>query len=130
MSPAGSPARCPRRDLKLPAGAPEPTGGLVAFDIQPDGSLTNERQFAWAVATAQQSIRTGASTRPAMEAPGSSIRRLGAFLGYFATPLGTHGLHFGGANKRTLFAITLNAQTSVWAIDTLSQGFQVGEWRR
>jgi hypothetical protein len=38
----------PPADLKLPPGAPTPTGGLVAFDIQPDGSLTNERQFAWA----------------------------------------------------------------------------------
>jgi len=51
-------------------------------------------------------------------------------LGYFPTPPGTHGLHFGGPNRRTLFAITLNAQTAVYAIDTLSQGFQAGEWKR
>jgi sugar lactone lactonase YvrE len=120
----------PPADLKLPAGAPEPTGGLVAFDIQPDGSLTNERQFAWAGGDG-----TAVDTDGRLYTPGNGGAwvidpKTGAFLGYFATPLGTHGLHFGGANKRTLFAITLNAQTSVWAIDTLSQGFQVGEFRR
>jgi len=124
------PGAMPPADLKLPAGAPDPTGGLVAFDIQPDGSLANERQFAWAGGDG-----TAVDTEGRLYTPGNGGAwvidpKTGAFLGYFATPLGTHGLHFGGANKRTLFAITLNAQTSVWAIDTLSQGFQVGEWRR
>ena len=116
--------------LKLPAGAPEPTGGLVAFDVQPDGSLTNERQFAWAGGDG-----TAIDTNGRIYTPGNG----GAWvvdpanaevLGYFPTPPGTHGLHFGGPNRRTLFAITLNAQTAVYAIDTLSQGFQAGEWKR
>ncbi len=35
-------------NLTLPTGAPEPSGGLVAYDVQADGALSNERQFAWA----------------------------------------------------------------------------------
>ena len=51
-------------------------------------------------------------------------------LGYFPAPPGTHGLHFGGADKRSLFSITLGVQTAVYAIDMQAQGFQVGEWRK
>ena len=29
-----------------------------------------------------------------------------------------------------MFAITLGVQTAAYAIDTLSQGFQSGEWKR
>jgi hypothetical protein len=56
--------------------------------------------------------------------------RTGEFLGYFPTPAGTHGLHFGGPDRSTLFSIQLNAQTSVHAIDTLVQGYQATEWNR
>jgi sugar lactone lactonase YvrE len=124
------PGATPPADLKLPAGAPQPTGGLVAFDIQPDGSLTNERQFAWA-----GNDGTAVDTNGRLYTPGNGGAWIidpadGKFLGYIPTPPGTHGLHFGGPNKRTLFAITLNAETAVYAIDTLAQGFQVGEWKR
>lgn len=120
----------PPANLKLPAGAPTPTGGLVAFDIQPDGSLKNERQFAWA-----GNDGTAVDTQGRLYTPGNGGTwvidpRSGEFLGYFAAPTGTHGFHFGGPNKRTLFAITLGAQTAVYAIDTLAQGFQVAEWKR
>jgi sugar lactone lactonase YvrE len=124
------PDAMPPANLKLPPGAPQPTGGLVAFDIQPDGSLKNERQFAWA-----GNDGTAVDTNGRLYTPGNGGAwvidpRSGEFLGYFATPTGTHGLHFGGPNKRTLFAITLGAQTAVYAIDTLAQGFQVAEWKR
>jgi sugar lactone lactonase YvrE len=54
----------------------------------------------------------------------------GSAIGYIATPPGTHGLHFGGPNQRTLFAITLNAQVTVWAMDMQAQGFQVATFKR
>ena len=54
----------------------------------------------------------------------------GEFIAYFPAPPGTHGLHFGGPDKSTLFAITLAVDTAVYAIDTLVEGFQVGEWER
>ncbi len=124
------PGAMPPASLKLPAGAPEPTGGLVAFDIQPDGSLKNERQFAWA-----GNDGTAVDTNGRLYTPGNGGAwvidpRSGEFLGYFPTPPGTHGLHFGGPGRRTLFAITLNAQTAVYAVDTMAQGFEAGVWKR
>ena len=102
----------------------------MAFDIQPDGSLTNERQFAWA-----GNDGTAVDTAGRIYTPGNGGAWVidpanGQFLGYFPTPGGTHGLHFGGPGRRTLFSIQLNVQTSVHAIDTLVQGYQATEWKR
>jgi gluconolactonase len=123
------PDAMPPADLKLPAGAPTPRGGLVAFDIQPDGSLINERQFAWAGTDG-----TAVDTQGRLYTPDNGAwvidPKSGAFLGYFPTPTGTHGLHFGGPGKKTLFAITLGAQTSVWAIETQATGVEAGNWKR
>mgnify|MGYP003624195867 CR=1 FL=1 len=134
------PGAIPPDDLYLPPGAPVPTGGLVAFDVQEDGSLTNQRQFAWA-----GNDGTQVDTEGRIYTPGN-LRRNGAgwsvgsawvidpetgnFLGYFPAPPGTHGLHFGGADKKTLFAITLGAETAVYAIDMQAEGFQLAEWKR
>jgi sugar lactone lactonase YvrE len=119
----------PPADLRIPAGAPTPTGGLVAFDIQPDGSLTNQRQFAWAGGDG-----TAVDTQGRLYTPGNGgawvISPRGEFLGFIPTPAGTHGLHFGGPNRSTLFSIQLNVQTSVYAIDTLVRGYQATEWKR
>jgi sugar lactone lactonase YvrE len=120
----------PPADLRLPAGAPTPTGGIVAFDIQPDGSLTNERQFAWAGNDGSAVDVQGRIYTPGNGGAWVIDPRSGAFLGYVPTPAGTHGLHFGGPGRRTLFAITLGAQTAVYAIDTLVQGYQATEWNR
>ena len=122
--------RMPPADLRLPAGAPTPNGGLVAFDIQPDGSLTNERQFTWAGGDG-----SAVDTMGRLYVPGNGGAWVidpgnGQFLGYLPTPAGTHGLRFGGPGRRTLFSIQLNVQTSVHAIDTLVQGYQATEWKR
>jgi hypothetical protein len=124
------PGAMPPADLRLPAGAPVPTGGLVAFDIQPDGSLTNERQFAWAGNDGSAVDTEGRIYTPGNGGAWVVDPDTGDFLGYFPTPPGSHGLHFGGPDKRTLFSITLGVQTAVYAIDTEAQGFQVGEWTR
>ncbi len=124
------PGATPPADLRLPAGAPTPTGGLVAFDIQPDGSLTNERQFAWAGNDGSAVDLQGRIYTPGNGGAWVIDGRSGEFLGYFPTPAGTHGLHFGGPGRRTLFSIQLNVQTSVHAIDTQVQGYQATEWKR
>ena len=123
------PGAVPPADLQLPEGASEPTGGIVAFDIQADGSLINERQFAWAGRDGMQ-----VDTEGRIYTPDNGVWVIdpdnGEFIGYFPAPPGTHGLHFGGADKSTLFAITLAVETAVYVIDTQVQGFQVGEWKR
>jgi sugar lactone lactonase YvrE len=124
------PGATPPADLKLPAGAPTPTGGIVAFDIQPDGSLTNERQFAWAGNDGSAVDTAGRIYTPGNGGAWVIDPANGQFLGYFPTPAGTHGLHFGGPGRRTLFSLQLNAQTSVHAIDTLVRGYQATEWKR
>jgi sugar lactone lactonase YvrE len=124
------PDAMPPANLGLPPGAPTPTGGLVAFDIQPDGSLTNERQFAWAGNDGSAVDLQGRVYTPGNGGAWVIDGRTGEFLGYFPTPAGTHGLHFGGPDRSTLFSIQLNAQTSVHAIDTLVQGYQATEWNR
>jgi sugar lactone lactonase YvrE len=124
------PGAMPPANLKLPAGAPQPTGGLVAFDIQPDGSLKNERQFTWAGNDGTAVDTTGRLYTIGNGGLWVVDPKDGSFLGYIPAPPGTHGFHFGGPNSRTLFAITLNAQTSVWAMDTMVQGFEAGKWKR
>jgi sugar lactone lactonase YvrE len=124
------PGAMPPADVRLPAGAPTPTGGIVAFDIQPDGSLTNERQLAWAGNDGSAVDLQGRIYTPGNGGAWVIDPRNGQFLGYFPTPAGTHGLHFGGPGRRTLFSLQLNAQTSVHAIDTLVQGYQATEWKR
>ncbi len=124
------PGATPPADLKLPAGAPTPTGGLIAFDIQPDGSLTNERQFAWAGNDGSAVDTAGRIYTPGNGGAWVIDPANGQFLGYFPTPAGTHGLHFGGPGRRTLFSLQLNAQTSVHAVDTLVRGYQATEWKR
>lgn len=140
------PDAIPPDDLYLPPGAPVPRGGIVAFDVQEDGSLTNQRQFAWAgndgtAVDTEGRIYTPGDLRAADTPFSDDIVWVvgsvwvidpddGEFLGYFPAPPGTHGLHFGGPDKRTLFSITLGASTAVYAIDMESQGFQVGEWMK
>jgi sugar lactone lactonase YvrE len=120
----------PPANLKLPAGAPTPTGGIVAFDIQPDGSLTNERQLAWA-----GNDGTAVDTQGRIYTPGNNYAwvidpKTGEFIGAFPTPAGTHALHFGGPGRSTLFSLQLNAQTTVHAINTQVRGYQATEWKR
>jgi gluconolactonase len=109
--------------------------GMVVdvFDVQKDGSLTGQRQFA--------RLRTG------RVADGSTVDALGRlyvatgeavdvfspkgdFLGSIAGPQGLHGVAFGGPDKRTLYGIVFyggwgspSARNQVIAIPTLAQGY-------
>ena len=116
-------------NLKLPAGAPEPTGGVVAFDIQPDGSLTNERQFGWAGGDGMALDTEGRLYVPGNNGAWVIDPKSGEFLAYIPTPPGTHGLHFGGPNQKTLFSIQLNAMVTVWAMDMEARGFQLATYK-
>jgi sugar lactone lactonase YvrE len=106
---------------------------VVAFDVQADGALRNQREFA--------QLRGGKSgDGSAVDgegrlyvATGSSVdvfARTGEFLGSIVGPQGLHGTAFGGPDKKTLFGIvfyggwgTPGARNRVIAIPTIAQGY-------
>jgi len=109
-------------------------GPVVAvFDVQPNGALTNQREFA--------KLRTGrGADGSAVDAAGrlyvatgeavDVFAPTGAFLGSIAGPKGLHGVAFGGKDKRTLFGIVFygawgspSARNQLIAIPTEAQGY-------
>jgi gluconolactonase len=109
-------------------------GVLVAFDVQADGALTNQREFA--------KLRGGQSgDGSAVDSEGRVYASTGAsvdvfspsgdFLGSIPAPRGTHGVALGGKDGRTLFGIvfyggwgTPSARNQIVAIPVLSQKYR------
>ena len=111
------------------------TNGAVvfAFDVKPDGSLTNQREFGKlrggeggdGSAVDQQGrvyVATGKSVD--VFAPD------GKFAGSIPGPQGLHGTFFGGRDKKTLFGIvfyggwgTPSARNLIIAIPAIAQGY-------
>jgi gluconolactonase len=107
---------------------------VIAFDVKPDGSLTNQREFG--------KLRGGqAGDGSAVDAQGRLYVATGASVDVFATngdflgsiqgPQGLHGTAFGGRDKKTLFAIvfygawgTVSARNRVIAIPTIAEGYK------
>lgn len=104
---------------------------LVAFDVQNDGALANQRDFA---------PLSGGGDGSAVDseggiyvAAGSAVNVIspqGEVLGVIPGPQGLHGVAFGGADKGTLFGIvfyggwgTPSARNQVVALDVLTQGY-------
>ena len=108
-------------------------GTLVAFDVKPDGSLTNQRDFGrlrggqggdGSAVDAQGRVYVATGTSVDVFAPS------GEFLGSIMGPRGLHGTAFGGRDKTTLFAIvfygtwgTQSARNRVIAIPTIAEGY-------
>ena len=115
------PDATPPANLAVPAGAPMPTGGLVAFDVQPDGSLTNQRQFAWAGGDG-----TAIDNEGRLYSTGNGgtwvISSTGDILGFITGPRRMISVAFGGPDKRTLFGISIR-DVQIFAIDMAAQGF-------
>ena len=108
-------------------------GVVVAFDVQADGALTNQREFAKLRGGQGGDGSAVDSEGRLYVATGSSVDVFapnGMFLGSIAGPQGLHGTAFGGPDKKTLFGIvfyggwgTPSARNRVIAIPTLAQGF-------
>ncbi|HUA01366.1 MAG TPA: SMP-30/gluconolactonase/LRE family protein [Candidatus Aquilonibacter sp.] len=90
-------------------------GTVVAFDVQPDGSLTNQRDFAKLQdktagdgSTVDADGRMYVSTGPGVQV----IAADGAWLGLIPTPRSIISVSFGGPDRHTLFILARGAEDS------------------
>ena len=91
-------------------------GATVAvFDVQPDGSLTNQREFAKLTqgsygdgSAIDSEGRLYVSTGPGIQVIGAD----GTWLGLIPTPRSIISVSFGGPGRKTLFILARGAQDS------------------
>jgi gluconolactonase len=109
------------------AGATPPAGvtgngGLVAFDVQPDGSLTNERQFAWVGGDGSAVDKDGRIYTTGGGAV-SVVSAKGEVLGQIPTPRNLISVTFGGTDKKLLYGIAIR-DVQIFSIPTIAQGLK------
>lgn len=110
---------------------------VVVFDVQPDGSLTNQRDFAKLQektngdgSTTDSEGRIYVTTDPGVQVIGAD----GNWLGLIPTPREVISLSFGGADRKTLFILARGAVDSsgnqignaaqVYSIHMIAQGYK------
>ena len=110
---------------------------VVAFDVQPDGSLTNQRDFAKLQektagdgSTVDSEGRIYVTSDPGVQVIGAD----GTWLGLIPTPREVISLSFGGVNRKTLFVLARGAVDStgkqianaaqVYSIQMIAQGYK------
>jgi gluconolactonase len=116
--------RLPSTPTETPAaGAPRP-GGLVAYDVQTDGSLTNERQFALvggdgsAVDDQGRIYSTGGNGVQVVD-------KSGKFLGEIPSPLPLITVAFSGPDKKTMYGVANTQQfVEIFTIPMVTPGFK------
>jgi gluconolactonase len=101
---------------------------LAAFDVQPDGSLTNQREFAKLEgggngdgSTFDAAGRLYVSSNPGVQVFSPD----GKYLGLIPTPRGIISLAFSGPARKTLYAVVREGATNkdwIISIPTLAQG--------
>jgi gluconolactonase len=101
---------------------------VAVFDVQKDGSLTNQREFAKLEgggggdgSTFDTVGRLYVTTNPGIQV----ISPEGKYLGLIPTPRGVISVAFSGPNRKTLYAVSRdNALNKDWiiAIQMISQG--------
>jgi len=90
-------------------------GTVVEFDVQPDGSLTNQRDFAKLQdktagdgSAVDAEGRVYVSTNPGVQVIGAD----GTWLGLIPTPRDIISMSFGGPGRHTLFILARGAEDS------------------
>jgi gluconolactonase len=109
---------------------------IAAFDVQKDGSLTNQREFVKLSAGGGDGSTIDAKGRLYVTS-GAGVEVIdpsGKHLGVIPTPRGVITCAFGGKNKKTLFILARGGTTSkgeelanvaqVWTIPMEAQGFK------
>jgi gluconolactonase len=99
------------------------TRGLVAFDVQPDGSLTNQRQFA----TVGGDGTTVDAAGRVYSTQGGDVHVIapdGKVLGAIPTPINFITVAFSGPDKKTLYGIANNRDyVEIFTIPMIAQGY-------
>jgi sugar lactone lactonase YvrE len=104
---------------------------VAAFDVQADGSLRNQREFAKLAGGSGDGSTVDGAGRLYVST-GSSVDVFapdGKYLGTIPGLEGLHGVAFSGPEKKTLYAMVLtgfmtpNRQSTVISIPTIAQGF-------
>jgi gluconolactonase len=85
---------------------------IVAFDVQPDGSVRNPRKFADSRGDGL-AVDTAGRLYAAVAAGINVISPQGQILGTIPTPVGMQSIGFAGRDKRTLFAVGRGAAYKV-----------------
>jgi sugar lactone lactonase YvrE len=87
-------------------------GGLVAFDVQADGSLTNERQFAWAGGDGSAVDKDGRIYTTTGGGGVAVISPKGELLGTTPVPRSLISVEFGGTDKKLLCGVRSACRSS------------------
>jgi gluconolactonase len=110
---------------------------IAAFDVQADGSLTNQREFAKLEGGGNgDGLAIDAAGRVYVTSnPGVQVMAPdGKYLGIIPTPRGVISVSFGGRDRKTLFVLARGAKTAegnevanaaqVYSIGMLAEGFK------
>jgi gluconolactonase len=93
---------------------------LVAFDVQPDGSVTNPRKFADSRGDGL-AVDNAGRLYAAVAAGINVISPKGQILGTIPTPVGMQSVGFAGRERRTMFAVGRGA---AYRIEMLAEGIR------
>ena len=106
-------------------GGPGGGGGLVAFDVQPDGSLTNERQFSTCPCGDGSAVDGTARIYSTGGGGVQVVDKNGTLLGEIPTPLGFISVAFSGRDKKTLYGIANNQQyDEIFTLQMIAEGYK------
>lgn len=104
---------------------------LVSFDVQPDGSLTNQRELAALPGGPGDGVTIDNAGRIYVSGGGEGVRVIapdGKYLGTIPTPYGAQSVTFAGPDKKTLFALMSvswdgHTGAQIIAISMLARGY-------
>jgi gluconolactonase len=105
---------------------------VAAFDVRPDGSLANQREFGTIPAGGGDGLAVDAAGRLYVTAGGggggaAGIHVLapdGKYLGVIAGPRSFITAAFAGPDKKTLYAVANDRRVvEVWMIQAVAQGY-------
>jgi len=134
--PADQPPSAAPAPAQAPAGAAPAAGaggrggagaatGLVAFDVQPDGSLKNERQFSTCVCGDGSAIDAEGRIYSTGGQGVQVLDKNGKYLGEISSPLNLITVAFSGKDKKTLYGVANTQQwDEIFTIPMIAQGFK------